>query len=382
MIISSKFFPPLFLDFLGDLSTTFKKSSSDPQCRFAYAYSLLQGWTSDNYGNFVARFPTRSFLVDLTSSNLWIRNFNIAPLDPYFIEVWEGLLSGTGVLIIGPNPEVATSATIAAMALIDPIEYHDQFILFTQEGDSNFQKITDPAYFRQPNGSFTEDASSQSTFYKSEVSSSHEAIDISQNYLKQPIFKDTPIIFSADSSFLEPNDDFHFPKVVGTTSKSPLLKQGQFRTIITINQTMFPLMGDIQEKFQLRTLKLFKFFLAVMNQALSNDPLADILEHPLMYSGNYHLSKKNDAEFIRNICHTQTFKTWRSRQIYRPELREAILSFDPNELSQMPETFNLEKVFDALTCAYNNAGRDYHYKLILKQDLEKIKKRMDKELPK
>ena len=138
VIVTSSFCASLFIDFLNAVRSSFEgiESESDGLCRFGLVKSLLSAWKPLSETKITVVYPLESFILDLSSLQSWLLDFNVAPLYPYVDEVWKSLIFGERVVIVAPTPEIATSAVIAALSLFVPVKYGEPVLLYTDARDA------------------------------------------------------------------------------------------------------------------------------------------------------------------------------------------------------------------------------------------------------
>ena len=145
VIASSKLYASLFVDFLKSVQASFRGSqdTSDCLCRFGFVKSLLLSWTALSISELRVTYPLASFTFDIGAATSWLADFNVGLLYPRIESVWRALMTGNRVVIFGETPELASSATIAALSLVQPLIFSDKVLLYTDHRD---ERVKDQSY--------------------------------------------------------------------------------------------------------------------------------------------------------------------------------------------------------------------------------------------
>ena len=314
VIISSSFHPCLFTDFLHSVQKSFEgDEKSDADLRFQLVKSLITSWEYDGSDKLIANFPFETFTIDLGKTQNWTQSFDISPLSSAIEHIWKALLSNSGILIIGATAEIASSAALAALSIIEPLKYFDPYLLYTRSGDPRFKAI------------------------------------------------------------LEGSTEY---KLVATT-EAFIPKKNQFAMILNIPNGTFTPCPELQDQYQHRTARFFSVVIGAMNQALLVDPYFDILDKKIdniqIYTSNAPLFNK---AFFDKVESTETFKRWRNRRKIRDETRAAFLSVPPEDaLKKLPDD-KLDIAKDELIRIFNTAHGDMHLQTVIKLHLKAINKRL------
>lgn len=307
IIVSLHFRPLLYIDFLKAIHQSFeamhskrpknntqKEASNTSEIdssdldqneqdiinKFIFTYTLLISWGSGDDGSLLINYPFTSFEIKPSPDRLyyspssdftfisptvyfnenpffkanendqsieyrWTDGFPISPLFPYVDALWFMAMQNKGVLIIAPTATSASSAAIAFLSLFDAIQYQEPYLLFTQTNDPRFT-----VDFLCPKKSDTQD-----------------------NRAK---FR---IVATIENSINQMLDEMSIH-----SSRSDAIAQlnSSFSAIITIKSSHIPETSPMLKKsYVLKTNKLMKKILSLLNLALLSDPYFDILEKPI-----------------------------------------------------------------------------------------------------
>jgi hypothetical protein len=137
VIATPHFYPTLFFEFLRSVAKSFSCDSeaNDAQCRFLTVSSLLQSWARTGPSEWHIYYPFESFMLDVSQPESCCSGFSIAPIVADIELVWTCLLSGDGVLIVAPTPDVASTTALACISLLGPVAYKDPCLLYTEGAD-------------------------------------------------------------------------------------------------------------------------------------------------------------------------------------------------------------------------------------------------------
>ncbi|OHS94205.1 hypothetical protein TRFO_11280 [Tritrichomonas foetus] len=317
-IVSATLYASLYFDFLHAVDGSFLETNekSDPMCRFGLVKSLILSWATDNNNDLIVNFPFDSFALNLLTVSSWFVNFNVAPLSPYFMEVWYAALMNEGVLIIAPTAEIASSAVFGILSMLDRLKYFDKILLYTEKCDPRYKEILE---------------------------------------------HDLPY------------------KIVGTTDPNLANGASHFSAIITIRANHFDNMFDQQHEFRTKTIRLFGYFLIQMNMQLMTDPYSDMLNKEVnveellkICNGEY------PGEVFQKVQKTETFMKWRKHVSDREQLRDAFLSVPPKEAIKVIKPEFYELALEQLRIISNTYVRDQHFQSVLKQHIHLITKKLKK----
>lgn len=137
VIATSKLCASLYFDFLKAVAASFKgcEDVSDCLCRFGFVKSLLLSWAALSTNELRITYPLTSFTLDIGSVTSWIADFNVGLLYPRIEAVWRALITGKRIVVHGTTPELASSATCAALSLVLPLVFTDKVLLYTDHRD-------------------------------------------------------------------------------------------------------------------------------------------------------------------------------------------------------------------------------------------------------
>ena len=144
VIISTKFRPALFLDFLNSIKDSHdRKAVLDPYCFFVYIKSLITTWATNNKGDLIVNYPLNTFEIKLDDISNWGFGFNVSLLYPNIDLAWSSVISNKRILIVANSPSLASMTVVALFSLLSPLDYSEKYLLYTERGDPRFKNIND-----------------------------------------------------------------------------------------------------------------------------------------------------------------------------------------------------------------------------------------------
>lgn len=137
----------------------------------------------------------------------------------------------------------------------------------------------------------------------------------------------------------------------------------------------------IRKYYSQRLMKIYTVLYAAMNSSVLTNPFFDIffchIEPKII---DLDLRDEFTDKFIELIQYTETFKTWRRKQIDRTETRAAFLSIPPKEaVAKVPDDLNsIEVAENEVSSLLNRFYRDQHLTTVLKSVQIHLRKKAKK----
>ncbi|OHT03960.1 hypothetical protein TRFO_28689 [Tritrichomonas foetus] len=322
---------------------------SDSLCRFGLVVSLLAAWSTNDEGNLIVNFPFSSFSFDLSEIKSWASTYSASILYPYVDQAWQALISNSGILIVSPDPRIASCAVSALLSLIEPLIYEDNVLFFTQRNDPRlaflFKEQTNTTNIENENNSNLNENNSTG----------------SDCFIPKRKLLDYDVVAVDDELVAEK------------------IKQ-DFGLVIHINVLNNDNSVTVRDVYSNKTLRLFRVFMAIMNMKLLTDPYFDILQRE-MSAQEIEETFPNELpqELYEPFQKTKTFQKWRYRKVDREQLRQAFLSVSPKEsVSKLKTVEDLLLAEKELNIILKKFSRDLHIETVIKSNLSLIKKKLKK----
>lgn len=313
-IITKNVLPALFFDFLNGASKALKNKSAEE--RFDEVNNIISKWQVDpNAKNIKIEFFSGPREISLEA--------HCTPYDPTLYtnnelileDIWNSLVTGKGVLIIGNTPEQASQAAYAVLTLIAPYRYSDDVLFYTGLGDPRFLEII--------NGS---------TRYK----------------------------------------------VVATTNALAADRCKQFKTIFKLPPKPITPSPELRQLLQKKINKLFLRTEYQFNKRLEIDPYSDLLDYPLTDSQigdivNHMKFSLSDYKLFMNMAF---FQDWKRSIILRTQFREAFLSFSPKQVVSNKKSSELRRMEKILNLLSNKYKTDDHMCAVIAEHMKLVQSRI------
>lgn len=305
---------------------TKKNENKDPDidttiyCRFIFVRSLLNSWTSNDEGDLVINYPFDSFIIKLSPDlsvycpKYQIRNFNgkgeitknqppplnrndviraeddaisalhswtdvfdVAPLVPHVETVWATAIQNKGVFVVAQNASISSCSAISILSMLEPMNYAEPSLLFTQIGDPRFtiQNLAPNALNYKKNNESEIDIPVKEV--EKQVCQDQDDIQNNRKSNNSNITSKYKIVATTYESYVKLIEMISETASLSESDSIALLNQN-FAAIITIKATEFKNSVNIKRIYTKKTKKILKKFLALMNLTLLNDPYFDILE--------------------------------------------------------------------------------------------------------
>ena len=314
---SRQCFASLFLDFLKDVSKTFKKEQA-PEERFTFICDLLSKWKYQySKKDIKVYFSKEHFHKDVDFEMTFYMRFNPAELignEQVLNDIWKTIIKGGCVLLVGYDAEQVSSAVFSILSLFAPIHYADSILLYTGLGDQRFMDI----------------------------------INGSKKW-----------------------------KIVGTTNQIAAERCTQFDMIVKLPKKKISSKEDIRGAIQKKNNRLMKRCEFQLNKSLEIDPYFDILNLPL--SDKQINDIVNGTEFsaddLKTFMKSASFTEWRKSIIFRSQFRECFLSYIPESIINRPED-QLKKMLEQLDKISTKFVGDDHVLAVIQQHIKFIKKKL------
>jgi hypothetical protein len=283
-------------------------------------WETLQKWEFDVLTNTITVATlTRVFSVVCGPSYVTFEDFD--PLsslggDVDYGLLWRTLISNGGVLIVGPNPDRVSSAVFALISLVSPLQYREPVLAYTRIGDPRFADVI-----------------TGSTFWK----------------------------------------------IVGTTNILAYERCKQFRVVLKLDASVWAGNGEVRKVLQFRTRKLLQKLESELDDMLEEDPYSDILGVPLPKESFGWIASDTKTRSLTlkealRFQDTMTFAYWRQAISMRPALREAFLSYMPDELVAGRALEELAVMEVALRDISKRFATDCHLVAVAKRHAHLIRK--------
>ena len=315
VVITHHCFAYYYTNFMKFVSIAYQKY--DPLQRMNLIMGLLDQWSSDPHRSLLhMSFPERNFSVPIGIKDCFYLEYNPAHYigEKNLEKVWHSLISNTGVLIIGDNPGHISCAVYSALSLIAPVKFCEPMLIYTRYGDMRFADM-----------------------------------------------------ICGESKW----------KIVGTSNRLPLERCKQFETVIVLQRpTKHKSNKDIREKFNKRTSFMVKHIEAQLNKNLMKDPFSDILQKPLAKDQIRDIvNKMQDIKLkeLSSFLESQSFVEWRYAALFRPQFREAILSFSPEAVLKNRTDDDLDIITKELRRYKKRSQQDTHLKTVINKYLSILK---------
>jgi hypothetical protein len=122
-----------------------------PEERLALIWGALREWTFDpSTGSIAVAGLSGTFTSVPTASQVTFSDFDpVASLGggaDYGL-IWRALIGNAGVLIVGPSPDLVSSAVFGVISLVAPLEYHEPVLVYTRLGDPRFAEVINGVAF-------------------------------------------------------------------------------------------------------------------------------------------------------------------------------------------------------------------------------------------
>lgn len=320
VIATRRPFASLLTTFLKQIKEQFLASTiPEPHDGFTYVTSIISTWPRGAVESAILTFPTSSLQIQFDYSHFSYVQFN--PKRYFAVEecpkMWKALIVGDPILIICPTADIASKACFAAFSLISPLLFDDQCILWLHESDSRYAELE-----------------SGSTAYK----------------------------------------------VVASPSEK-LMNCHQFKVIINLTDMKKPSHDiNIQEEMQKMTTKLLKMILGELDMLLGIDAYSDFVEKKFATDHFNQMIKefgKGDNITINDYSRfeeSETFKRWRKSQAMRSNLRDALLSYVPEDNFKNRTHKELLQIMEGIESIKVKFWNDAHVMAVLKHHQKLVEK--------
>lgn len=313
---SHHLYASLFLKFLHDAQISYEKL--DPSVRLTKIWEYLCSWEFDGV-NIAVKTPKKTYsVVGSDSAFITYADFDPTVWLPETIDVdkvWQTVLSGAGILVVGSTPEIVSNAVFSLLSMIAPLKYSDPFLAYSKLGDPRFADVI--------NGS---------TFWK----------------------------------------------IVGTTNTLAAERCKQFKIIIKLTHTATHTRDDYRKELRSQTLRILHKFENVMNDLLDKDPYRDFLgrDIPVDKCNMLHLACKQVGSLknLKDFASSNTFHEWQRVISVRDAFRDSFLSCSPEEAvvnRTVEDLQQMESILGYLKTKYSNDG---HVMAVIKAHAHMIRK--------
>lgn len=323
VVVTHHCFASLFINFFKSVKQSFTIDPAEEI--YEYVMIFLSQWKFDpQTSRLSVVYPQKNFSTLLDSNHAFHLHFDpVSLIGPTEVleDVWNSLVTGRGVLLIGDTAEQVSTAVFSALSLIAPIHYADPILIYTRFGDQRFADI----------------------------------INGSKKW-----------------------------KIVGTTNILAEMRCKQFHTVVHLRTQNVAPAPEVREMYQRRMNKIIKRVESKLNKNLYTDPYSDLLETPLTYPQILEIIshvKFSSADF-QLFQRSQTFIEWRRGILVRPHFRDAMLSFLPEVVIENRPDDELIKLKEALVKLLDKIHGDDHLIAVINQHIHIVDKRlMSADLP-
>jgi hypothetical protein len=222
--------------------------------------------------------------------------------------LWRALLTNSGVLILGPNPEIVSNAVYSVVSLVAPLQYREPVLVFTRLGDPRFADVI--------NGS-------------------------------------------------------RFGKIVGTTNILAFERCKQFKVVLKVEVPIRDHETEIRNVLSQKTKRLLTKFEGELDELLETDPYSDFigteftLEDCRVIGSTDPKSKQLSPAEVFEFQQTMTFAFWRQSIALRGNLRDSFLSMSPEDAVAGRPPDELDKMEVALQKIQEKFPGDGHWMAVV-----------------
>ncbi|EAX92338.1 hypothetical protein TVAG_444740 [Trichomonas vaginalis G3] len=307
----------IFFDFLKDAIKLLKKEI--PEARVNKMYEVLKKWRSDpNSPNVIAPFLSaeRIYPLDVNLTHFMAYDPSVFVNDEAKIDdLWNSLVTGKGILLIGNTPEQASQAAYSVLSLIAPYKYIEMINIYTGLGDPRF-------------------------------------LDIINGSTKW--------------------------KIVATTNALAADRCQQFKTIIKLPARNYNPSPELRAILQKKTAKLFYRIELQFNKRIEVDPYSDILEYPLSAQQINEIIQhlKMTTENFDLLQKMNFFQEWKKSIIFRSKFRESFLSFIPKQVIATKNEAELKKISKILEFLSSKYKNDIHMSAVISEHIKLVNNRL------
>ena len=301
-LISHHFFASIFLKFLRMSRDAL--SDLSPDARLENIWQCLIMWSVDGNTIHVVT-PQGERKVESDSRFITFANFDPTALlggSVKWKHLWETLMTGGGVLIVGDAPLAVSNAVFAVMSAVAPLVYLEPVLAFTRLGDPRFADVI--------NGS-------------------------------------------------------RYWKLVGTTNRLALERCSQFKIVLDLAAPRYVVKEDVRALMKKRTNTLLNRIRDELDDMIDSDPYANLLWKPLDEACLEGIGEDDElgapltADAVRLFTQSRMYSEWHRIVIMRPALREAFLSAPPESViaDRTPQELDaMEAALAEVASTYPNDG--------------------------